>query len=560
MRPLRLAASSTLCLGFVLGTWGCGSKSESTSTTATASVERSKGAFGDKLLGSASGKPATEGPPGTPGETIADDGFRPAKDGFRFENLGSEGSDPWLTAAEMRQLFGDDKVCSQPMDGDECELTPAAEAWMNDKAKGMTDGVCEGMAVAALAFFKKTDDAMKISSTPASKVELTPELKRLIGMYHVMQFTSPTQTKAEEISAKSTPNDILDQLKTLLGKDDLMSFGFYNRTGGGHAVVPTSIEAKGDDVFWLHIYDVNWPGVDRYIVFDRKKNTWKYDFAGLNAGEAADVWEGDAETHSLDYGLMSWRKTRECPFCADGSDMRELSVHGKGHLLVKDKSGNKIGFEDGKFVSSIPHAFARSPKAYRRGHAPPEPTLYLPSQIEFDVEVEGAGGADEDEDIALFGRGMVVLLDDLKLSKGEEDHFSLEPDGQGLHFKPSAKESPVLKLAYDGPKDDYLFEIRDLDVDAGEELTVDLDPKTGKLKLFDSGKAADKYDLRMNRFRGGKREEFIKNDIALDPGDADLIDFESWEGDGKALTIEEDDGNDGTIDEKESESDEPALQ
>jgi hypothetical protein len=550
MRVARLSFVWALSLSALAA---CGSKSEPAASSA-APTSTGKGRLFDKVVGSA----APETPSGPPGEKIVDDGFRPEKDGFTFENRGSEGDDPWLTAAEMRELFGDDKVCEQPMDGD-CKLTPAAEQWMEQKLRDMKDGVCEGMAVAALAFFKKNDDATKISSLAGGKVELTPELKRLIGMYHVMQFTSPTKTKAEEISEKATPNDILDQLKKLLAGDDLLSFGFYKREGGGHAVVPTWVESKGDDLYWLHIYDVNWPGVDRYIQFDRKKNTWKYDFAGLNAGEEADVWDGDAETHSLDYGLMSWRKTRECPFCADSGDMRELSVNGKGHLLVKDKSGGKIGFEDGKRVSTLPRAWSRSPKGYLKGHAPPEPTYYIPAKAELDIEVEGAGGADEDEDVAIFGMGTVVLLDDLKLSKGEEDHFVLEPDGQGFHFKPSGKESPVLRIAIDGPKDDYLFEIKDLDIDAGEELLLDVDPATGKLKVFDSGKSPDKYDLKVERWEGTKHEEFIKNDIDLGVGDADYVDFGAWGGDGQSMTIEEDKGNDGSIDDKESEPDEPTL-
>ncbi|MFO0614352.1 MAG: hypothetical protein U0414_17325 [Polyangiaceae bacterium] len=537
---------------------GCGSKTEPTERSAAPNATATgKGGLLDRVLGSSKVAPDPSASP--PGDTLVDDGFRTKRDGFTFENNGSEGPDPWLTAAEMREIFGDAKVCMQPMEGDACELTPMAEAWMKDKLQGMKDGVCEGMAVAALAFFKKTPDAMKISSSPGGKVELTPELKRLIGMLHVIQFTNPTQTNAEKVSEGSTPNDVLDQLKTLLAGDDMMSFGFYKRTGGGHAVVPTSIEAKGNDVFWLHIYDVNWPGVDRFIEFDRKKNTWRYDFAGLNAGEEADVWEGDAETHSLDYGLMSWRKTRECPFCADSDGMRELSLRGKGNLAVKDSAGHKIGLEDGKLVDTIPRAWARSPKAYRRGHAPPAPIVYVPADVPIEIEVEGAGGAEEDEDLSIFGMGVAVLVDDLKLSRGEQGHLVLEPDGQGIHFKPTSKESPVVKLAYDGAKEDLLFEIRDLDVDAGEELVVDLDPATGKLKIFDSGKAVDRYDLKMERWRGTKREEFIMNDVELDPGDADLVDFEAWAGEGHALTVEEDKGNDGTVDERESEADEPAL-
>src|SRR5262245_15192767 len=45
------------------------------------------------------------------GTYVVDSGFRPAKNGFKFPNEGSVGEEPWLTAADMRKLFGDANVC-----------------------------------------------------------------------------------------------------------------------------------------------------------------------------------------------------------------------------------------------------------------------------------------------------------------------------------------------------------------------------------------------------------------------------------------------------------------
>ena len=127
---------------------------------------------------------------------VKDTGFRPEKDGFAFPNEGSVGDDPWLTAAEMRKLFGDENVCepdeSPDADGN-CVLTAAATQWMEDQVNGMKDGVCEGMAVAAVLFHRKPDEFKAYSGDKATvtEAELTPELKRLIGYYFVMQFLDP---------------------------------------------------------------------------------------------------------------------------------------------------------------------------------------------------------------------------------------------------------------------------------------------------------------------------------------------------------------------------------
>ena len=79
---------------------------------------------------------------------IADLGFRPAVNGFSFENYSDETQVQNLTAVEVRRLFGD-QVCATLADG-RCVLTPPGQQWMEQINGDMTGGHCEGMAVLSL--------------------------------------------------------------------------------------------------------------------------------------------------------------------------------------------------------------------------------------------------------------------------------------------------------------------------------------------------------------------------------------------------------------------------
>ena len=78
-------------------------------------------------------------------------GFRPENNGFSFENYGSESSVQYLTAVEVRRLFGD-QVCAT-LAGGRCVLTPPGQQWMEQVNGDMAGGHCEGMAVLSLLMY-----------------------------------------------------------------------------------------------------------------------------------------------------------------------------------------------------------------------------------------------------------------------------------------------------------------------------------------------------------------------------------------------------------------------
>src|SRR6516225_5664704 len=82
---------------------------------------------------------------------VADSGFRPAPNGFTFQNYGTtlaSGAVPTnLTPADVEAIFGQ-KVCADAAIG-KCDLIPEAQAWMEQMNQAMADGHCFGFSVAA---------------------------------------------------------------------------------------------------------------------------------------------------------------------------------------------------------------------------------------------------------------------------------------------------------------------------------------------------------------------------------------------------------------------------
>ncbi|HEV2370270.1 MAG TPA: hypothetical protein VGR90_10375, partial [Acidimicrobiales bacterium] len=87
------------------------------------------------------------------GTIVASDGFDPTKDGFSWENYGDtlptdkgmaapgNTAATNLTPAALRKIFGD-SVCANS----HCDLTPEAQAWMDQINNSMMDGHCYGFS------------------------------------------------------------------------------------------------------------------------------------------------------------------------------------------------------------------------------------------------------------------------------------------------------------------------------------------------------------------------------------------------------------------------------
>ncbi|MHB8465437.1 MAG: hypothetical protein ACYDD7_11445, partial [Acidimicrobiales bacterium] len=378
----------------VLGACSSGSNSSASSSSSTPQA---------KTLGADPGT-ASAGDPKTgaytpTGALIADSGFRPEVNGFKFENYGGApaGSPPRsnLVADDVRKLFGD-AVCADAASG-KCDLIPEGQAWMESINNAMGGGHCYGFSVAAeLIWRRQTPPAtFGADATPALPIDGNAALQRELA--YDWAFQTLGAVRAAQITG--TPNDILSKLKEVLvpNPSETYTVAIFRRDGqGGHAVTPYAIEDKGNGVQNLLIYDNNWPGVTREITFDTTKNTWNY-VAATNPNEPSEVYEGDASTQSISlFPTSPGVGTQPCPFCqkvpapagggsaigARGTQKGarlvsarsavpnpdttvEIYLEGSdtnhGHLLITDAAGHRLGIVDGKIVNEIPGAQAVRP-------------------------------------------------------------------------------------------------------------------------------------------------------------------------------------------------------
>ncbi|MGV8176480.1 MAG: hypothetical protein ACP5NX_01630 [Candidatus Bilamarchaeaceae archaeon] len=492
----------------------------------------------------------------TSGEYAASIQYDVKRDGFSFKNYGGEEWNKNLGPAELQRMFGD-AVCSNVKEG-KCTLTPPAEQWMNEINKGMKDGHCEGMATLSLLFAKgiaKADD-FGASTAYELQVEDNEKLMREIAYWFATQSVEPTSASATKMAA----NDVLEKLsESFKSGAESYTLGIYKRDmTEGHAITPWAIEDKGDGTQWILVYDNNYPGVNRAIVVDKEKNSWKYS-GSTNPAVAASEYDGDQSVKNLDLTPTSVRQQKQtCAFCGDSesasgqkaavkgslASYNEIWVIGDGEVLIRDANGKRLGFRSGALYQEIPGASFISMKGSGD-------LLYkIPMGTGFTFLIDGSKlKKASSTDIVMFGPGYDIGLENITLAPGREDTASFSSDGKNLTYTTKGAQSPDIIYGIETPGADYGFAIKAADLSSGGTINTAIDTKKGRLSLNTKGNSQSmKFFFEMSRIDDNGEQVFGNDEgIVLDPGDTMYFNYANWTGDKGALRIELDEGSTGTI-------------
>ena len=371
--------------------------------------------------------------------------FSPEVDGYSFSNYGNEDR-TWqddLGAGDLINLFGAENVCASGSTAEDCVLTDAAEQWAQEMLNGMEKGHCEGMAVTSLRFYENlpfytgdtTPGDFQAGAEKVSDLTLEQPIENYIAYYFATQAIDEVWMPTSDIAQTSTPSDILDRVTTSFEEgEDLYTLGVYMPDGSeGHAITPYAVEDKGEGVYWLYVYDNNFPGEERHVVITTTTNTWRYNTAA-NPDDPPELYEGDANSHSLDLSKNSWRDQTPfaCPFCADATQV-EFSLTAGGELLVTDAEGRRVGYDPatGQMVNEIPGA-----RIVRLRGASPRYKLPVPEgDAPYRVVVSGQSLAQEvDTNLVMVGPGYVSGFEHIQLEQGKDLRMSMSPDGRQLTF------------------------------------------------------------------------------------------------------------------------------
>lgn len=494
---------------------------------------------------------------------VADTGFRPEENGFGFENYGNDIGPQNLTVEEMQRMFGD-QVCTE-FGAETCVLTPSARRWMEENNDAMDGGHCEGMATLSLLFYNNQASPADFGSNNVNALTLDDNelLQREIAYWWA---TQSTYTVRENLIT-GTPTEILQVLEDAYlngNSTETYTIGIYQEDmSGGHAITPYAIEPQDGDVVWVMVYDNNYPGEERHLEINTAEDTWQYE-AATNPQEESELYTGDASTETLDLTPNSVRtQVQLCDFCESqysykaGGGLAKAAVtynqiwmEGDAHLLITDDKGNKLGYENGKFLRQIPGATFNSIKSNSLLENDIEPIYYLPTTQPFSVIIDGDSLKTSDAvDVVMIGPGYYVGVESIYMDPGQKDILRLNPDGRLIAYKTDYSESPYLVMGLEYPEADFELAVMGSDIKPGSETMIEFDQEKGLLVLRSTSDEYGTFVIQITRIDDETEETFESEEITLEPGDIIYFSVKNWTAQSSGLEISFDDGGDGSIDE-----------
>ena len=505
---------------------------------------------------------------------VADSGFRPSRDGYRFANYVNQAGRPNLGSGELRRLFGD-AVCAGFQAG-ACVLSPPALAWMQQQNAGMAGGHCFGFSVSALLFWSQLSSPSPFGAATVRGLKIggNPPLAREIAYGHTFQLLQSVTGAA----VSDSPRAVIAALTSGLGRTGaLYTLGVINAGGmGGHAVTPFAVERLAADRYAILVYDNNFPGRTRKVRVNTKTDTWSYN-AATNPTAPASRYTGNADTDSL--VLLPARPglgVQPCAFCAPPNDdpfaavpagapalgdraparaqagpaLQTIRLQTSGpvsaHLRITDVRGRRIGFVRGRLVNEIPGARVTPVLVggARTWLERIEPQYEVPSGQRYRIRLTAGGrqagrgsgtSATSKATVTVLQPGFVAAARRIAVVPGQRARLSLSADGHTLSFaRPRGGRDPLLVLGNAAPgADDHQWNIRNRRRSTGKRVPVSLDVADRTMSFTGAGR----YDLSMYKVGDGV-SVFTHRRLRLGAGVTGILDYADWT-DGRSMPLTE---------------------
>lgn len=508
---------------------------------------------------------------------VVNTGFRPEVDGFSVENYGGEGRTPQgetfpvvnLSNVEMRRLFGDGVCAAQPASDGTCQLTPPANQWMEKQNASMNGGHCEGFAVLSQLIYGGVVDPNKFGAARAIDLHIPGNE----ALQRELAFWFATQGPTWGVQQQLTPADAITYLKTEYGSSpkNVFRVGIFKADmTGGHAITAYGVQDKGDGVFWIMVYDNNYPGQERHMTIDTNANSWEYE-ASINPSVAADVYKGvkDSPNHAMLVARNEPRLTNlPCEFCnavaasskggnglaAVAPQFNEIYTEGYVNVELEDGKGRKIGYDkDDKLVNEIPEA--KIVPTFNGTVSDVPPTINMPAGMDFTAYLWGDDKAAEaPASLTMIGKGFYVSIDDLHMKPGQEDQLFVDGSGDTFNYKTDAEESPTINVGIEKTGADFELSLKAVKVAKGTDISVLFDQKEDIFAFQTTSDASSKFSISITRLDAdGKVETFDLGEttVDIDPGKHMYFYFGKWKGQGSNLEMGYDENGNGTIEESE---------
>lgn len=469
-------------------------------------------------------------------------------------------------------------------------------------------GACAGLAVSSYLAFENNSTVLSdlgINAYDPIHPLSASTARRPIAKYFTREFTYSFLQKIANQSP-TTPNQTLKAVRTMLSRtpkqggrplrnltiwtlgrprSQIDSLSQINPMG--HVLTPYRVEQdpNDSDIWYIYVYDGNRPGTNRArVTVDTAANSWNYPdrfiagpdgysgqglFAGLFLGERIQKYVGPRNplkrTRAKSTPLASKRTA--------GSARRKASSlldtyvrmrHTQGsHVAVQDQQGRSIAYDGGTILNEMRgEAF---PLMLRTGRPQPPLGFVVPDDRTYSIEASRFPernflfSVDEPATTFTFKRP--------NANNGETDRLRYGTSGLAVTNPNDTTKTYQADAIYDDGDQERTITLSDLQLPqtGGDFLTLDRPEatkakaaQTGALTVTNEGPATT-FDLELRRLSSEGEAQFSNFGVSV-PSDARLQVEPDWAGLPDApVTIQVDQGADGTIDTTRTLLDEPSA-
>lgn len=474
-------------------------------------------------------------------------GFLPDPHGYQFGNF----IDLYVADLDdLVELFGSESVCRGQWLG-VCLGKPVAYEWLGRMQWELLTGArCFGMSATSLRFFKRIDSPSRYQNGASQAFDLnlgTSKVRRYVSLYQLVQSYAPV---SENFWGYPDLTDLVCEMHDELsaGRKPLLVLNPC-----AHAVVPYKLQQAGPSVWRLFVYDPNAPGkTDHYVEINTQSNRWAYSVPGMSCSGRGGVdhqdFLGFLDVAVVDdWPLKAPWENAQTELGSEAQGSAKVLLSGPGHLLITSSQGARIGYDGNHLMNEI--SGARVQVIYAGLGTPMEPVYVLPVTDTYTILLDGRTLTQTEAiTVAQFGPGYALVVENVALAPNAQDRLTFASDGSQLQYQPTDAKEVGLTLAQDGTSNSDGFYLRDVDLGAGETVTVTNDAPGGRLALDNSHASGGRYNLEFVRLNSTQGErKFAHASIPIAATDTHYMQYGAWAG--FDLTVLVDHGSDGSVDE-----------
>lgn len=273
-------------------------------------------------------------------------GFVFERDALPFANYGTEQFALMLDEQSMIRMFGAEEVCEEG--SDPCQLLPVADAWRKGIFRALEEGHSEGFSLLTLLMHTGAVDVTEFGADNPGLLRISGNrlLQQEISYWAATQFV-PAATASD---VRKTASEVMPFLTEILSPEakEHYRLAIVRRTSRGfqdsHALVPFGFYKGEGDLYWLRVYDSNFPGREQRMQIDPVANTWRYEVTTVL--DTKLVYEGDANNPLYFSRIEDRQGVLPSPF-SEQNDTLTILADPTASFVVIDEDGNRAGIEQG---------------------------------------------------------------------------------------------------------------------------------------------------------------------------------------------------------------------